>query len=94
MQQRIAASELARSLGAPILRTEFANQAAFRGFESEPSNDAAIARVAQADVVLVELADRAASVEASDAQAFAVEVQSALDERDRAMLEGARAPAP
>ncbi|MHB8432822.1 MAG: hypothetical protein ACYC8W_01495 [Candidatus Tyrphobacter sp.] len=95
MQQRIALSEAARSqLDALILRTQFANQAAFHDFEGEPKDDAAVARVARADAALVELADRMASIEPAEAAALLNQVQSALEERDRAMLEGARAPAP
>ena len=71
-----------------LLRCEFRNQVAFRAYEDAELDPQALEQTAQNDVRLVELAQRAPSINAESAPDFLAEVKRAFDERDHAMQAG------
>ncbi len=73
-------------LDALILRTEFTNQAVFRGYETATLDAVRTQAIAVADLSAVELADRADGVFDVDMLPSYLEaVEAAMDTRDRAM---------
>ncbi|MDE2483557.1 MAG: hypothetical protein KGN02_15380 [bacterium] len=68
-----------------ILRAGFRNQIAFKAFEYATLDGARVARVAANDARLLELAEQAAAVSATDLPAYLDTVVEAFDARDREM---------
>lgn len=68
-----------------LIRTGFINQRAFRAFEEGAHNANGFDDLAEADAAVVELADRAAALEAGGLEAYVQEAGAALDRRDHVM---------
>lgn len=85
LQDRLGETIASAALARPLLRCEFINQRAFKNFEYADTDDAHIAAIASADAAIVVLADDAVSVDAAGIDAYASQVEAALDARDRAM---------
>jgi hypothetical protein len=68
-----------------ILRAEFTNQVAFKAFEYVGLDDAHVDEIAECDVALIELADRAAEIGDPALSTYLNEIRAAFDERDRVM---------
>lgn len=75
----------AEQLNGLILRTGFANQRSVRGYEEGARDDGNFAAVAAADAAIVELADRAGSIDAQQLTNYLSETGLALDRRDEIM---------
>jgi hypothetical protein len=69
-----------------LLRAGFMNQTAFKTFEYAELDDASKNEIALDDLSLLRLADRAATVGASDLDAYLAELTAAFDQRDTRML--------
>ncbi len=82
------APELAARLNDAIMRAAFRNQLAFKVFEYQVLDGAKLERVAQNDLRLLELAERASQLDAAALPAFLDDVARAFDTRDREMQSG------
>jgi hypothetical protein len=71
-----------------IIRAGFMNQAAFHAFEYAKLDPAHLDGVAQADLAMLDLADRASTVAAGEVAGYLDELTAAFDRRDAAMSEG------
>lgn len=80
------AGSTAERLDALILRTEFTNQIAFRGYENATLDPGRTEAIASTDLATVELADRADGVFNVDMlPSYLDAAEAALNARDRAM---------
>ena len=70
---------------AVLMRAGFANQGAFRGYESAVLSPERSAAMLRADTLLATLAKRAASVDIQSAPGYLDELVAAFDARDSAM---------
>lgn len=84
LEERVAPGGDPRFQG-PLLRAGFMNQVAFKAFEYEQLGDRRNEEVGACDLRLIELADRAASLDAGVIDSYLAEVSAAFDARDRAM---------
>ena len=87
LADRLAPTDsIAQRMNALILRTEFANQVAFRGYENATLDAQHTEAIAAADLATVEIADRTDSVFNVDMlPSYLDAVEAALNARDRAM---------
>ena len=69
-----------------ILRTSFMNQGAFKAFEYARMDDQLEQTLHDEDIAVVEVADRAPTVEAASLEAYLDEIAAALDRRDQTMI--------
>jgi hypothetical protein len=69
-----------------ILRTSFMNQTAFKAFEYARMDDELEQILHDEDIAVIEVADRASSVEAAGLEAYLDEIGAALDRRDKTMI--------
>ena len=75
-----------------VIRTGFTNQQAFRTFEDGARNTSDFGDIEAADAEIVQLADRAATIDAQAAAGYLSEVAFALDRRDDVMRSYAQRP--
>jgi len=68
-----------------IIRAGFMNQAAFHAFEYVKLDPARLEAVAQGDLALLDLADRAPAVAAGEVAGYLADLTAAFDRRDAAM---------
>lgn len=68
-----------------LLRAGFMNQIAFRAFEYATLDGERVRAISANDVRILDLADRAVSIEPGGVDVFLSEVTAAFDLRDRAM---------
>lgn len=68
-----------------IVRAGFMNQLAFRSFEYAKLDPSQLDEVAQNDLAMVDLADRAPGVEPAGLAAYLADLTAAFDRRDAAM---------
>jgi len=74
-----------------IIRAGFMNQGAFHAFEYARLDPSHLETVAQGDLALLDLADRAPSIAAGDVAAYLDDLSAAFDRRDDAMTRGGAA---
>ncbi|HEY1655057.1 MAG TPA: hypothetical protein VGF86_08100 [Candidatus Tumulicola sp.] len=72
-------------IGDLLMRTGFVNQEVYRAYEDGARTRTNFDSVAAADARVIELADRAATIDASNLSAFLDEIVATLDARDAAM---------
>ena len=85
LEGRVAPGADDPRFGALLLRSGFMNQAAFKAFEYEHLDDAQSDEIGACDLRLIELADRAPSLDAGGVDSYLSEISEAFDARDRAM---------
>lgn len=69
-----------------ILRTSFMNQTAFKAFEYVTMDGELEQALLDEDISVIDVADRAASIEAVALDPYLDEITAALDRRDRTMV--------
>lgn len=69
-----------------ISRTSFMNQSAFKAFEYAQMDEALERDLHDEDTAVIEVADRAQTVEAAGLEAYLDEIADALDRRDQTMI--------
>jgi hypothetical protein len=81
---------LSDACAAALMRTGFVDQDAFRDFEYAAVDDAFVARMCQADLAVVTLADHAKDVDRDGLAAYLGEINAALDRREALMTSAAK----
>jgi hypothetical protein len=91
--ERLApADPVAETLERVVLRCQFADQRVIRAFDVEAFDAGIIAALRQHDRELVNLADRAATLDAAALRVYVADVDAKLDARARLILTSAPAP--
>ncbi len=85
LQARISAGQSDPRFEPDLMRAEFMNQAAFKSFEYAAHDDPRTGAVAANDVRMLELADRAAAIDAPEVDGYLSDVAAAFELRDRGM---------
>ena len=93
LQERLHPVDRAgETLARIILRCQFADQHVVRALDTDDITEAELAALHQADHALVELADRAAALAATDVDGYLAAVESALDARAKLITTSTPAP--
>jgi hypothetical protein len=77
-----------------LLRTSFMNQAAFKAFEYAAIDGDLEQKLVDEDMAVVEVADKASTIDASGLDAYLDQIAAALDRRDKTMVAAGASPRP